>query len=365
MKSKQIAALCAASVLASPAFSHGDEHATEHVVASPVRADSHAPIGVMGDHLHKKGEWMLSYRYMRMQMEDNYNGTDKQSNDSIATSEPNRFANPPMMPPTLRVVPTDMSMDMHMLGGMYAPSDAVTMMLMLPYIEKSMDHITYQGGMGTNQLGGFTTETSGFGDAKLSALIRLCGCAGELTHATIGASFPTGSIDERDEILTPMNMRPSPVLPYPMQLGSGTYDLLTGLTHNRRIEAWSLGAQYAGTWRLGRNSEEYSLGDIHALSVWTSYQFQPVLSVSLRLKGQYQGKIDGMDARIMAPVQSADPDRQGGKRIDAGLGLNLAGQDGLRGHRLALEFLLPLYQDLNGPQLGTSSQIIVGYQYAR
>ena len=34
-----------------------------------VRADGHAPIGVMGDHLHKRGEWMLSYRFMRMNME--------------------------------------------------------------------------------------------------------------------------------------------------------------------------------------------------------------------------------------------------------------------------------------------------------
>ncbi|MEL7333685.1 MAG: hypothetical protein AAFN12_15670 [Cyanobacteria bacterium J06560_2] len=31
---------------------------------SPSRPDSHAPIGVMGDHTHEKGEFMLSYRYM-------------------------------------------------------------------------------------------------------------------------------------------------------------------------------------------------------------------------------------------------------------------------------------------------------------
>ena len=28
------------------------------------RPDSHAPIGVMGDHMHKEGEYMISYRYM-------------------------------------------------------------------------------------------------------------------------------------------------------------------------------------------------------------------------------------------------------------------------------------------------------------
>ena len=35
------------------------------------RPDGHAPISVMGDHLHKKGEFMLSYRFMQMRMEGN------------------------------------------------------------------------------------------------------------------------------------------------------------------------------------------------------------------------------------------------------------------------------------------------------
>jgi len=33
------------------------------------RPDGHAPISVMGDHMHKMGEWMVSYRYMSMEME--------------------------------------------------------------------------------------------------------------------------------------------------------------------------------------------------------------------------------------------------------------------------------------------------------
>ncbi len=35
---------------------------------SSARPDGHAPISVMGDHYHKKGEFMLSYRYMPMWM---------------------------------------------------------------------------------------------------------------------------------------------------------------------------------------------------------------------------------------------------------------------------------------------------------
>ena len=30
------------------------------------RPDGHAPIGVMGEHTHEQGEYMLAYRYMRI-----------------------------------------------------------------------------------------------------------------------------------------------------------------------------------------------------------------------------------------------------------------------------------------------------------
>ena len=35
------------------------------------KAVDHAPIGVMGDHYHKKGEWMFSIRFSEMWMGDN------------------------------------------------------------------------------------------------------------------------------------------------------------------------------------------------------------------------------------------------------------------------------------------------------
>ena len=108
------------------------------LVATPALADEgheldsldHAPIGVMADHRHKKGEWMTSYRFMHMDMSGNRDGTDSLSPEEIVTTVANPFANPPMMPSTLRVVPTDMPMQMHMVGGMYCLSDRITLMAM-------------------------------------------------------------------------------------------------------------------------------------------------------------------------------------------------------------------------------------------
>ena len=74
--------------------------------AHDVYADDHAPIGVMGDHAHKKGEFMISARVMHMEMSGNQIGTDDVSPDTIVTTVPNRFAGMPGQPPTLRIVPT-------------------------------------------------------------------------------------------------------------------------------------------------------------------------------------------------------------------------------------------------------------------
>ena len=112
--------------------------------------ESLAPIGVMGDHLHPEGEWMVSYRYKRMEMEGNRIGTDDVSPEEIVTT----IANPNAPPPTLRVVPTEMSMDMHMVGLMYGATDWLTLMAMGMYTQKEMDHITFAGAAGTTRLGG-------------------------------------------------------------------------------------------------------------------------------------------------------------------------------------------------------------------
>lgn len=61
-------------------------------------AAGHAPIGVMGDHAHDKGEWMLSYRFMHMDMQGNRTGTGNIDADTIVTDIPNRFFGRPMQP---------------------------------------------------------------------------------------------------------------------------------------------------------------------------------------------------------------------------------------------------------------------------
>ena len=44
---------------------------------------SNEPIGVMGAHAHSTGDWMFSYRFMRMDMEGNRDGTDRLSTRDV------------------------------------------------------------------------------------------------------------------------------------------------------------------------------------------------------------------------------------------------------------------------------------------
>lgn len=324
-----------------------------------INALDHAPIGVMGDHRHAKGEWMVSYRLMHMDMGGVQIGTESVSPDTVATTVPNRFFGNPGQPPTLRIVPTSMRMDMHMAGIMYGLTDGITLMAMANYVTKEMDHITYQGGMGTTRLGTFRTAPAGFGDTKLAALIGLT----DTVHINAGISIPTGSNEETGQILTPMGGNPTVRLPYPMQLGSGTFDLEPGLTYRDQSQSLGWGAQVRGTVRLGTNDEGYSYGNRAMATAWLAASLSEEVALSARVQAETIGRIDGMDPLIMGPVQTANPDFQGGESVTALVGANFAVNDGaLKGWRLGMEAGIPMVQDLNGPQMPTDFTFTVGIQ---
>ncbi len=306
-------------------------------------ASSHGPIGVMGDHMHKKGEFMFSYRFMRMDMEGNRIGTNRVSpRDIVGTG---------MAPGQFVVAPTRMPMSMHMLGGMYGVTDNLTLMAMVSYLDNSMDHLVRNGRT-------FRTESAGVGDTKVSALIRLQGQGRRNMHIGLGVSLPTGSNTERDDTPAMANA----VLPYPMQLGSGTFDLLPSFTYYSGAQHLSWGAQVSAIIRTGENDEGYTLGDQISVTSWLAADITANLSVSLRAKFSDRDNIDGANP-VLNPriVQTANTDLQAGNRTDVSLGVNYLFNNG---HRLAIEYARPVRQDLDGPQLEIDEVITVGWQKA-
>lgn len=312
------------------------------------RADSHAPISVMGDHTHKQGEWMFSYRFMHMTMSGLQQGNHSVSTGTVLQD--------------FMMAPLKMDMDMHMLGMMYAPHDRITLMAMLNYLDNSMT-MTNRMDMTSR------TASSGLGDSKLSALVSLKDWGQHKLHANLGISVPTGSINPRYN--TPMG--DDSLLPYGMRLGSGTYDFNVGLTWNYQADKYSIGAQIMNTTRTGENDADYRLGHENKLTYWLGVPLGSSWSIGANIVAKNMQSIKGADHRLihhdhgmhgkmMSPTLNAD--FSGGDYVTVGLGINyLSHHDNLtRGHRLALEYSVPVVQDVNGIQMKQDSVLTIGWQ---
>src|SRR5690606_3629970 len=147
---------------------------TSQIEWSSSRPDGHAPISVMADHVHHKGEWMVSYRFMTMKMNDLSGGNNVFTNYMSA--------------------PEEMTMNMHMVGIMYAPFENLTSMLMGDYIHNEM---TSKMQMTMPDLNEMPMEMSsemkaeGFGDLSISALYRIFNKNRKSLHAQLGIILPT------------------------------------------------------------------------------------------------------------------------------------------------------------------------------
>ena len=302
---------------------------------TPARPDGHAPISVMGDHMHKMGEWMVSYRYMSMEMEGLLKGSDSVAPTMMATG---------FMP---NMLPTEMTMDMHMFGAMYAISNKWTLMGMLNYLDNEMS-------MPMGKM-----DSSGIGDVKIAGLYDLAQWdSGRRMHLNLGVSLPTGSIDEKHTN--------GSTLGYGMQLGSGTYDFHPAITYLAQTENYSYGAQLGGILRIGENDQDYTLGNKFEAALWGARKITDSLSASAKFDYSSQSEIDGKDTRMNEAMSSAlDPKSQGRDITTFGLGLNYYFQNGgLSGHRLAAEWETPIDQKVNGVQLELNSVWTLGWQYA-
>jgi hypothetical protein len=326
--------------------------------------DSHAPIGVMGDHTHEAGEYMLSYRFMTMAMDGHRRGTQSLSAEDVFGLGYN-------------IAASDMSMDMHMIGLMHAPTSRLTLMAMINFVEKQMnltrkpahgmDHMGGHGGMMMGGMAGghgghgessFSHASSGLGDVTFGGMYKIHDANRQRIHLNLGLGLPTAGVEEKEHGM---------LLPYGMQLGSGTWDLKPGITWLGQCENYSLGAQAMGTIRLeDENEAGYALGDQLNLTAWAARALNENLSASLRLS---YTSADAIEGHFSSHHSHAAPPfiqgNYGGEYLEGGIGLNFQIRQGaLKGHRLAIEGIFPLSQDLNGVGMERDYSVIAGWQFA-
>ena len=327
---------------------------------SAMGAIDHAPIGVMADHYHKKGESMISVRQGYMDMSGNLLDGKSISNSQILAM-PNPLGD---MPANLSVVPTEMDMKMTMIGAMYAPSDRVTLMAMVMSMSKDMTLNSYEPMMGRNLIGSFSTSSSDISDISLGALIKLQETDTSRWHGEVTVQQSIGDNKAKDVVLTPMGMNMEMILPYGMQAGDDATRLVLGLTNLRTLSdkvVW--GNQLRSRFVVSDNA--WSFGDQTELNTWLQYALNKSVSFSSRLKVVYQDKLSGRNPMISAPVQTANPENYGGREVHFALGVNflthiLPGKS----DRFGLELIKPIQQEKNNLQMDTDYQFILGYQKA-
>ncbi len=312
------------------------------------RPDGNAPIGVMGDHYHGANSLMFSYRYMYMSMEGNRAGSEEIADSYIY--------------PSYMMSPQNMDMQMHMFGMMYAPSNRITLMAMTNYLFNEMNML---GMDGTRHF----HESRGLGDTRLTAIAGLWVDGKNAIHANGGISAPTGSIAETEMVHQHHggHHEVESKIPYPMQLGTGTWDVLLGLTYLGQVENFSWGGQLSGTFPTGENTEGYRWGNKYQLTGWGAYRLNNFISLSIRTAGTVNEKMVGADADITMPMSpTSDAINFGGEQVNGFAGINFLIPSGMfRGIRLGLEYGQPLYQNANGIQMNQNQFITLGLKYSR
>jgi len=272
------------------------------------RVDDHAPIGVMGDHFHKKGETMYSLRAMFMEMGS---------------------------PLNTAAGPQSMSKAMYMAGMMYAPSDKVTFAASLKYSDSSMDMLM----MGHEMEAG----ASDIADAGFSAIIPVYQHHDRRLLVRLGTSIPVGATGKQDDMGNRLNLG--------MQPGTGSWGFTPSITYSQFLEGWSYGLQANARIWLDDNSYGERVGDTLTFTSWAALKVKDAISVSTRLA------YSDMAATTGLAVPATGDARQ---TLTGFAGINTL----VKGHRFALEAGVPLWQDQGLNALKSEFLLVIGWQKA-
>lgn len=327
----------------------GKQH-TDHLMESPA--------GLMGTHIHEPGKIMVEYRYMLMDMQGLYRGSDKingalpmllphatSANGGTPVGEPGKGSSTYMM------VPERMNMEMHMASFMTTIGENFSVMLMIPFVRNTMEMMS-QGTYLKSYM-----SSSGVGDIQGQFSYRFLQRENHTLLLNFGMSFPTGSVDQSDSMGLSMGMARSRV-PYNMQPGTGTYNPSPGLTYAGNSGNYFWGSQVLATLRNGKNDNGYRFGNRYDASFWFGYKILDWASLLGRIQYQKWDNIVGSDPVLDQKMDPQnDPNLQGGRRGLAFVGLNLRLPFLFSETRIQAEYGVPFYQHLNGPQLGTKSVV--------
>ena len=302
-------------------------------------------VNVIDDDQQAAERWHADYNYVRVVFEGYRDGTTDIALDDLR--------GPPGSGGTFPVLPTRIVQEAHVFQLGYDLPGRTSVAFSVPYIRQSTDHVSVVPGYAA-----FNIMSNGIGDVSATFSHQVMQRQRRSVSWTIGASLPSGSIDQEGD--TPRDTgQPVEQLPYTMQLGSGTYDLILGAAYAGNVgpvaRPVGYSAQIFGKVRTGKNSRDYSLGDLLVVSLDTHVRPATWVEPNLGVRMQFWGEIDGADVSLQLapgvyPAPVTHPALFGGKKVNLLAGVRFILPESLGGQSVAVRGGWPVYQSLNGPQ---------------
>lgn len=304
-----------------------------------------SPAGVMISHVHAKGEWMVSYRYMHMQMEGIVSGQSPITISDVLA--------------TYTAAPLEMQMDMHMGMLMYGLTDKLTLMGMFNYSSNWMKMKMTMG----QHVHTHNMAAKGIGDTRLSVLYALKTTETQQLLISTGINLPTGKINLKGAANA--MMYPRQRMPYMMQTSSGSFELPATINYAQINGKWYYSAQVNALIRLGRNVLYYRYGNEWSLQSWVARKWQHGWSSSLRAEFTQQFRLVGNDASLNPTFEpAANSANYGFQRLIGFFGVVYEPEGKwLEQLRLAIEGGYPVYQKYQGIQMPLTQTLLFSINY--
>ena len=342
------------SIIACPAFAEDLSFPSllPAFVSQPLDAPKPPPVplAVFGDTMPDPGHLTISVIPQFGEGAHQMMGTRNITAQQAASTFPGWYWNPTVAYTT---IPVAMFTEAQALTLAYGIMPNLSLVILTGTQEKHSHLVTMYGSSNLIPRGMSFPGTDSLLDSQAAVVWRAYEDQINRVKINLGMSFPTGSNhDMGGAVMNTSGGYNVGWAFYGMQTGTNTFDVMPGILYAGTIKPWSWGLSYRARLPLTVNPEGYNWGNYQELNGWIGYTLLPGLTTTVRLNYNIQSQIVGAGWFEAGKLPSANPENWGGKMIQVFGGADIDGKlFGYPGFSIGLEGGVPVYQNLNGPQL--------------
>jgi hypothetical protein len=310
--------------------------------------DAAIPMGVFGADSLAKSKLTLKLMPVFSSYGGQLIGSKGVSSQSVVLTTPT-YSNPTQL---MRVVPQTVPVSLQSAILSYGLTSNFTAIFSASIVQKQLNAQTFLGETSRIPLGLSYTGTKGFSDLTTSGVLKIYDDQINRIQIVTGFAYPLSSDTQNISLLQSNATYSNERAFYSLQPGSRTFDYLPGASYVGAAFPWSWGLSYRGRIPLSNNSQGWRFGDLHEFNSWVGYNYFPAVTSTIRLSNTLQGRIQGHDPQISGGSVPTDPNFYGGYLTEIFGGITIDGA--LIQHKefsIEIESGVPIYQNLNGPQI--------------